>query len=141
MWGHSTREARGRRVAYLVVLDGEHDESMGVLPENWLVELLWLQGGGPLWLLWLADLLGRSMLHIEVLGQGGDCGVLDVVLLVCDAEVELLDWGVHLQGLNARCSLWRLLVSLSHGVALWGGEEEQRRHTYLLRGSELDRHG
>jgi len=89
-----------------MVLDREQDETVRVFLENWLLELFRaeIRNGG--WFLWcLGDLLCGGVLGIEVLGQGGDSRVLEVIFLVGDAEVKLLYWRLHLEGFNARSSL------------------------------------
>lgn len=98
--------ARRVAVAYLVVLDGEQDKALGIFPQDRLIKFLWAE----LWcfgrrLLCLDHSFGGGVLRVDVLGQGGNRGVLDVILLVGDAKVELLDWSLYLKRLNGRSSL------------------------------------
>lgn len=81
-----------------MVLDGEKDESLRVLLEEGLVGLLGPEARGGSGLLDLLD-LGDDGLDLL---DGSDVGV---VLLISDVEVELLDGGLHLEGLDSSGSL------------------------------------
>jgi len=81
-----------------VVLDGEKDESLRVLLEEGLVGLLGPEARSGSGLLDLLD-LGDDGLDLL---DGSDVGV---VLLISDVEVELLDGGLHLEGLDSSGSL------------------------------------
>lgn len=103
--GHKKKTLYASRVragdAYLVILDGEKDESIGILLEQWLVGLEVLgsfSGGSNMGLLGLW--LGSGLLGFhDALGDGG-------VFLVRNVEVELLDRRIaHLEGLEGRGSL------------------------------------
>lgn len=94
------------RVAYLVVLNGKQDEALRVLAENGLIKLLGAECGSlDRRVLHLDDILCGGMLCIDILGEGGNIRILEVILLVGETKIKLLDWGVHLQGVNARSSL------------------------------------
>lgn len=81
-----------------MVLDGEQDEAVGVLLEEGLVGLLGLDAGGH------GALRLLNLLSLDEGGVQGDGGV-GVVLLVGDAEVKLLDGGLHLERVNGSGSL------------------------------------
>lgn len=91
------------RIAYLVILDREHHESMRILSEQWLVCLCVLDARGNVLRLllrnWRLDGLG-------FLGGVDDWRRNRSILLVGAVEVGLLDRRVtHLQGLERRSSL------------------------------------
>ena len=99
-----------RRVTYLMVLDGEKDEALAVLLEDGLLDLIGLdaRSHGRLGLLLLGSLHAELLrvLGVDLGLEGGEISVKGLVLLVGGSEVELLDRGFHLEGLNGRCSLW-----------------------------------
>ena len=81
-------------VTYLVVLDGEHDETVGVLLEEGLSSLHGLDSFG----------LGKSLL--DGLLDGVDLHGGRDIFLANGGEVELLDGGVrHLEVLEGGSSL------------------------------------
>ena len=88
-------------MTYLVVLDGEQDESVGVLLEKRLVGLLGLDAGGH---------VGLGLLSLLRLDDGCDVlrddGAVGVVLLVGSVEVELLHRRLHLEGVDGSRSLF-----------------------------------
>lgn len=75
-----------RVVTYIVVLDGEENEALGVLLQDGLVGLLRLDGRCNRVNL-LLDLVGDIVLELRNADDGLVC-----VLLVCRREVNLLDW-------------------------------------------------
>lgn len=78
-------------VTYLVILDGEHDETVGVLLEEGLSGLKLLDGR--------SSLCGKSLLG-GLLGVDGLCGGGDI-LLAYRSEIELLGGRVaHLEVLE-----------------------------------------
>lgn len=89
-----------------MILDGEQDEALRVLLEKRLLSLqrdivlLLLLSLGRLWLLG-----GLGVVGIDLGLKGGEVGVEGLVLLIRRVEVELLDGGLHLEGLNCSCSL------------------------------------
>jgi hypothetical protein len=87
------------RWTYIVVLDGEQDESLGVLLEQGLVCLLRLDGRRDVGLA-----VGRvDLLDVKV--WDADNGLVDV-LLVRRREVELLCGGIsHAECVDCRSSL------------------------------------
>lgn len=95
-----------RRVTYLMVLDGEEDEATRVLLEERLVGVVVLDNSGlSLLLLDLLDLLDDWLVvGIDLLSKSGDSRVR-VVLLVRDAEIELLNGRLHLEGVNGSSGL------------------------------------
>lgn len=91
-----------------MILDGEEDEAMGVLLQQWLVGFEIFDSGSDMRLfrLWL----GSGFLRLgDALGDG-------IVLLVCNVEVEFLHRGIaHLQRLKGGSSLKNAYrVSLCH---------------------------
>jgi hypothetical protein len=100
---HFTRP--GRVVAYLVILDGEQHEALRVLLQEGLVGLLGLdgRGHGGLWPLLVRGSLLVVGVHLGL--EGGEVRVKRRVLLVGGGEVELLDGGLHLKGLDRGSSL------------------------------------
>lgn len=111
-----------------MVLDGEENETLRVLLEEGLVELLSLGSDNNLCLLLgLLDNLRLELCSIDVL--------VGLVLLVGDSKVKLLDGRFHVEVLNTGSSLFSQLVSdqLSSNV-------ECPEVTYLLRRSDLRSH-
>ena len=86
---------------YLVVLDREEDEPVGVLLKQGLVGLLGLDAGGD---------GGLGLLDLLRLGDRRDVlrdsGAVGVVLLVGRAEVELLHGRLHLERVDGGSSLF-----------------------------------
>lgn len=82
-----------------MILDGEEDESVGVLLEKRLINLLWL----------VCNLLlgfDNVMLDIDLLGESGErCLVDGVVFFVFGVEVDLLDGGFNLERVNGSSGL------------------------------------
>lgn len=87
---------------YLVILDGEENETVGVFLENRLIDLWGL--GGDYGLLVLLDVLGHVGLEFCCIGASL---VHDLVLFVGGTEVKLLDRRLHVQVSNSRSSLLR----------------------------------
>jgi hypothetical protein len=75
-----------RVVTYIVVLDGEENEAVGVLLQDRLAGLLGLNGGCDRVNL-LLDLIGGIILELRNADDGLVC-----VLFVCRREVDLLYW-------------------------------------------------
>jgi hypothetical protein len=81
-----------------VILDGKENESVGVLLEKRLINLLWLVCN-----LLFGLLLGfdNVMLDIDLLRESGErCLVDGVVFFVFGVEVDLLNGGLHLERVN-----------------------------------------
>jgi hypothetical protein len=92
---------------YLVVLDGEKDEAVGVLLEKRLIGFEALGGRCGNWRrdLCLLFLDRRLVLSVHAVGEGSDTVIDGMVLLVYGIEVELLDGRLHFEGLNGSGSL------------------------------------
>lgn len=97
---------RLRRVTYLVVFDGEENETLSVLPEEGLiVQVLLARSNGLLVILGLLD----EGLDIGVVSHGGGgCPVDGVVLFIGGVKVELLDGGLDVEVLDRGSSLGSL---------------------------------
>lgn len=95
---------RPRRVTYLVVLDGEENETLSVLPEEGLIVQVLLANG----LLVILGLLDDG-LDIGVVSHGcGGCPVDGLVLFVGGVKVELLHGGLDVEVLDRGSSLGSL---------------------------------
>lgn len=87
-----------------MVLNGEQNETLWVLPQDGLVHLIRMQAGslGRLFL-FLDIFFCCSMFGIDLLCYGGDVGV---ILFVRGTQIQLLDWRLHFEGFDSRGSLW-----------------------------------
>ena len=90
-----------RVVTYIMVLDGEENETVGVFLEDRLVCLLRLDGRCN-----RVELLVHLVHFLCGEVWDADDGLVGV-LLVCRREVDLLCWCVrHLECVNCRCNLY-----------------------------------
>jgi len=85
-----------------MILDGEENESLGVLLEQRLVHLPGLGGSGHS-LLCLH--LGLVVLRVDLGLEGSEVGVKSLVLFVGGGEVQLLYGRLHREVLNCSSSL------------------------------------
>ena len=94
-----------RRAAYLMILDGEEDETLRVFLKKWFVHLITLDARGN-------SRLGRGLCRLNssfrnhITRNKNILNVLGVVLfLFAAAEVGFLDGRLDLKGLNGRGGL------------------------------------
>ena len=85
---------------YLVVLDGEQDETLGVLLQEGLISLKGLDGSSDGSL----GLLDRALLDLLLLQLDG-LDTLDGNVLLVGTKVELLNRGIDGECLDGRSSL------------------------------------
>lgn len=104
-----------RTRSYLVVLDGEQNETVRVLLQYGLGSLLLFECGCNLWLFCGRVLHQRNTLDWDGHLAGLVAAVEDVLLVCLCAEKRLLDRGLHLEALNGGCGLERELAVLFRG--------------------------
>ena len=122
---------------YLVVFDGEQDEALRVLLQQWFIGLLGLDTRRNCRFRLGLDQVKLGLLQVQVID---DRYVSLDVLFVGNVEVEFFSRRVrHLEAVNSGCCLYHSVSS--HGL------DSRRRYagvamrSYLLRWSDLCRHG